>query len=50
VGCLDSFKIIVKISCWKIITERKPIKNSTTNNTKGKEKQAVPDQFSDEFF
>ena len=49
VGFLDSFKKFVKFSYWKIISQRKWIKNSNTNNTLGKEKQVVPNQSSDEF-
>ena len=37
-------KLLLNLVAEKIISERKPIKNSTTNNTKGKEKQVVPYQ------
>jgi hypothetical protein len=35
-------KLLLNLVAKKIISERKPIKNSTTNNTKGKEKQVEP--------
>ena len=41
--------LLLNLVAEKIISERKSIKNSTTHNTKGKEKQVVPNQFSDEF-
>jgi len=41
VGCVDSFKIIVKFKAEKNISERKSFKNSTTKNIKGKEKLVV---------
>ena len=42
-------KLLLNLVAEKVISERKRSKNSTTNNTLGKEKQVVPNQSRDEF-
>jgi hypothetical protein len=41
-------KLLLNLVVEKIISERKAINNSTTNNTKGKAKHVLPNKFSDE--
>ena len=42
-------KLLLNLVAEKSISKRKLVKNSTTNNTLGKEKHDVPNQSSDEF-
>ena len=41
-GCLDSFKLWLKLVAKKFTSERIAIENSTTNHTKGKAILHVP--------